>query len=154
MTRRNRRDTWTTTKVAKLLDVWLDRQPQPRGEVLTGEAAFRLRRDPDTTVGIDVAYVSAEVAAKSPENAFLIEGAPVLAVEILSPKDRHEDIVAKVEEYLGTGVRVVWIMDPDLRTVTVYRADEPPALFNVNQELTGGPFLPGFLVPVAELFKS
>ena len=154
MTRRHRRHTWTTTKVAKLLDIWLDQQPPPRGEVLTGEAAFRLRRDPDTTVGVDVAYVSAEVAAKSPETAFLIDGAPVLAVEILSPKDRHEDIVAKVEEYLGTGVQGVWIIDPDLKTVTVYRADIPPTLFNVSQELSGEPFLPGFRVKVAELFKS
>ena len=152
MTRRNRRHSRATSQLSKLLGIWLDQQPLPRGEVLSGEAGFRLRHDPDTTVGIDVAYVSAEVAAKSPENAFLIDGPPVLAVEVLSPKDRHEDIVAKVEEYLGTGVQLVWIVDPDLRTVTVHRADAPPALFNDTQELTGEPFLPGFRVPVAEVF--
>jgi Uma2 family endonuclease len=152
MTRRNRRHSRATTKVAKLLDNWLSQQPQPRGEVLSGEAGFRLRRDPDTTVGIDVAYVSAELAAKTPADAFLVDGPPALAVEILSPKDRHEDIVAKVQEYLGSGVSLVWIVDPDLRTVTVYRADVPPVLFNDSQELSGEPFLPGFRAPVADVF--
>jgi len=152
MTRRNRRHSRATTKVAKLLDVWLSQRPQPRGEVLSGEAGFRLRRDPDTTVGVDVAYVSAELAARTPADAFLVDGPPVLAVEILSPKDKHEDIVAKVQEYLGCGVSLVWIVDPDLRTVTVHRADAPPALFNDTQELTGEPYMPGFCAPVADLF--
>jgi Uma2 family endonuclease len=140
------------TAIVVALEQWREEQPPPRGEVLAAGAGFYLRRDPDTVVGMDAAYVSAEIAAGSPENAFLIEGPPVLAVEILSPKDKHEDIVAKVQEYLGSGVALVWIVDPDLRTVTVHRADAPPALFNDTQELSGEPFLPGFRTPVADVF--
>jgi Uma2 family endonuclease len=152
MTRRNRRHSRTTGNVATLIGNWLHQRPQPRGEVLTGEAGCRIRRDPDTTVGIDVAVISAELASASPDNASLIDGPPVLAVEILSPSDKHEEIVEKIEEYLDCGVAVVWVVDPDLRTVTVHRPGAEPELFNIHQELSGEPELPGFRVPVADVF--
>src|SRR3954451_18482035 len=53
MTKRNRRHSRIEASVAHLLKEWLERQPGPRGEVVSGEAGFRIRRDPDTTVGID-----------------------------------------------------------------------------------------------------
>lgn len=154
MTRRNRRHSRTTTKAAKHVDLWLDRQSPRRGEVLCGDAGFQLLADPDTTVGIDLAYISAEVAARFDDDVYLIEAAPILAAEILSPSDTHEDIVEKIELLLKAGVNVVWIIDPDLRTVTVYRPDKLPILFNASQELAGDPELPGFRVKVAELFGS
>lgn len=153
MTRRNRRHSRVTIKLGKLLDLWLDEQPEPRGEVLAGEAGFRIRQEPDTTVGIDVAYISAEVATRNADNAAVIDGPPVLAVEILSPSDRHEDIVEKIEEYLDTGVLLVWLVDPDLRTVCVHRPGAEPELFNIHQVLSGEPDLPGLRIPVSEVFK-
>ena len=66
--------------MAKVLGNWLDTQPEPCGLIVSGEAGFILQRDPDSGVGIDVAYVSAEVAARNPEGAYF-EGPPVLAVE-------------------------------------------------------------------------
>src|SRR5258707_10626764 len=67
MTYRNRWHSRIMVRVAKLLDNWLDRQPEPRGQVLCGEAGVRLQRDPDTTFGVDVVYVSAETAARQGE---------------------------------------------------------------------------------------
>jgi Uma2 family endonuclease len=154
MTRRNRPHSGVTARVTYLLEAWRILQPKPRGEVLCGEAGFRIRRDPDTTVGIDVAYISAQLAANTPENVKLIDGPPVLAVEILSPSDKHEEITEKVQEYLNAGVALVWVIDPVLRTVTVCRPDAAPVLFNVHQELTAEPHLPGFRVAVAEIFES
>ena len=58
------------------------------------------------------------MAAQAPDDTFLIDGPPVLAVEILSPKDKHEEVVEKINAYLESGVALVWIVDPDLRTVT------------------------------------
>ena len=87
-----------------------------------------------------------------PDATFLIDGPPVLAAEILSPSDEHKDIVEKIELYLETGVAVVWIVDPDLRNVTVYRPGQQEILFAAGQELVGDPELPGFRVKVAELF--
>jgi Uma2 family endonuclease len=152
MTRRGRKHTRTTTRIAAMLEEWLGTQPEPRGEVLAGEAGFRLRRNPDTTVGIDVAYISAETAQANPADAFLIEGAPVLAVEILSPTDKQEEILEKVREYLDAGVALVWIAEPVFRTVTVYRPGVEPMLFNAEQELRADPHLPGFRAAVSELF--
>src|SRR6185437_3576351 len=152
MTRRNRRHSRSNTNIGTVLKVWLLTQPEPRGEVLSGEAGFILTHDPDTTVGIDVAYISAETAKANPENAKLIDGIPVLAVEILSPSDTHEGISEKVAQYLKVGVLLVWVVDPVFRTVTVYQPGIEPVLFNAGQYLEGGKHLPGFRVLVAELF--
>lgn len=153
MTRRNRQHSRIEASVAHLLKDWLNRQPEPRGEVVSGEAGFRIRRDPDTSVGIDAAYVSPEVAAETPEAPPWFEGPPVLAVEILSPSDEHGEVVEKIREYLDAGVPLVWVIDPDFRTVVVYRPDAEPELFNVRQEISAEPHLPGFRVPVARIFS-
>lgn len=153
MTVRNRLHSRVMIRVGKFLDNWLDQQPPPRGQVLGGEAGVRLTRDPDTTVGIDVVYVSAEVAARQTDDTRLIDGVPTLAVEILSPNDTVEDIHEKMAAYRRAGVPLVWVIDPYNRTVTVHRQDSEPELFNVRQELSGEPHLPGFRVPVAQLFE-
>src|SRR5688500_18740270 len=64
MTKRNRRQTSAVTRLAHLLESWRERQRDPLGEVDTGEVGAILKRDPDTAVGIDVAYFSAEVMAR------------------------------------------------------------------------------------------
>ena len=142
-------------KIGQLL-VKLARRPSPSpaAEISGGEAGFRLRRNPDSSVGIDVAYVSADqVASKPPASAFF-EGPPILAVEILSPSDQQDEIAEKVELYLETGVAVVWIVSPRFRTVTVHRPGAEPEMFNALQELAAEPHLPGFRVAVARLFGS
>ena len=153
MTRRNPRHCLVTTKLAKLLDLWLDQQARPRGEVLTGEAGFRLRKNPDVAVGIDLAYISHDLASQTPEDAWLIDGLPILGVEILCPSDTHEAVLEKLRTYLKVGVPLVWLVDPDVRTVTVHRAGTEPEMFNVKQELSGEPELPGFHIAVAEIFR-
>ena len=153
MNRRNPDHSGTMTNVAEFLGAWARSQSKPRGKVYTGDAAFKLRPDSPTLVGIDVAYVSSELRTKTPKGRKLIEGVPVLAVEILSPSDVHSDITEKVQEYLDVGVAIVWVVDPDFETVAVYRSDAEPVSFNRQQELTAEPQLPGFRVRVAELFE-
>ena len=153
VTRRNRNHTPVEARVAKILGIWLDAQPEPRGEIVSGEAGFRLRRNPDSGVGVNVAYVSAEIFARARDSAFY-EGAPVLAVEILSPSDEQGETDDKIELYLETGVAIVWIINPRFRTVAVYRPDAPPAMFNATEEMTAEPHLPGFRVAVAKLFPA
>jgi len=152
MTMRNRFHSGIEPLVAYLLVQWLIGQPEPRGRVVSGEAGFRLRRDPDTSVGIDVAYVSAEIIATTPATSAFFEGPPVLAVEILSPSDKQEDIDDKVSLYLELGVAIVWVINPRFRTVVVHRPGAEPELFNILQELSAEPYLTGLRVPVAKLF--
>ena len=150
MTRRNRRQSRTESRIVTILETWLETQPKPRGEVVSGQAGFRLSRDPDSTVGIDVAYVSAEVAAREPDAAYF-EGPPVLAVEILSPSDTLEDIDEKVElSRDGRGARLGGSSPvPDGHRLSPRRR---PAMFSGTQELTAEPHLPGFRVSVDRLF--
>lgn len=146
--------TQTESQVVYVLKTWLEPQPRPRGRVYSGEVGVRLREDPDTTVGIDVVYAAkelVEVADRDTETTILA-GVPTVAVEILSPSTRHETTRSKIRLYHAVGVPQVWIIDPDLRTVTVPRAGRPPVLLNEEDELDGGPDLPGFRVSVAKLF--
>jgi len=151
MTIRNRFHCKIATKVARFLDLWVDEQPEPRGEVLTGEAGFRLKGTRDSLVGADVAYVSAELIAATPTRQSIYDGPPVLAVEILSPSDTQGGIVEKVTLYLEAGA-VVWEVDPDFRRVGVHRPGQDTVTFSVGEDLTTEPQLPGFRVPVARLF--
>jgi len=152
LTRRNPMHSRAEAAIAALLRFWLKMQPAPRGQVLSGEAGFLIRKDPDTTVGIDVAYISSETAAANAQSRVLIDGVPVLAVEICSPSDKQEDMLEKVTEYLKAGVKLVWVVEPIFRTVCVYRPDAPPVMFNDTQEISGEPHLPGFRAAVAEMF--
>ena len=152
MTVRNRWHSRIMIRVGYFLEGWLDQQPEPRGTVLGGEAGVRLKREPDSIVGVDVVYVSAEVAARQSDDTTLIDGVPVLVVEILSLSDTKEAIDEKLDGYLTAGVPLVWIIDPRLRTVSIYRPDQEPDSVNVTQELSGEPHLPGFRVPVSDLF--
>lgn len=153
MTRRNRFHSRSMTLTAAELENWRRQQPAPRGEVLTGDAGVTLRRNPDTSFGIDIIYVSPEVLALQTAASTIIQGNPTLAVEILSPNDVLEDIEEKIDALLQAGVPLVWIANPYRRTVTVYRPGCEPELFNIHQELSGEPQLSGLRIPVRNLFE-
>ena len=72
---------------------------------------------------------------------------------MLSATDAAEEVHDKMNEYLEAGTPLVWIVNPFDMTVTVYRTNEEPVLYNRNQELTGDPVLVGFRVRVALLFQ-
>lgn len=152
MTVRNRFHSIVMAVLSGELIIWRRTQPEPRGAVLCGEAGVRLSRDPDTTVGIDIAYFSAEVMARQNDDTTLIDGIPLLAVEILSPYDTIDEIHEKTVTYLTLGVPLVWIVNPYERTVTIHRPNTRPTFVNEGQDLVGDPVLPGFRVAVAELF--
>ena len=152
MTVRNRFHSRAMICVGTELEIWLRQQPTPRGQIIGGEAGVRVLHDPDTTVGVDVAYVSHEVIARQTDASTLVIGVPILVVEILSPSVTHEEMLEKLGVYRRAKVPVVWILDPDLQTVTVHRAKGKPRMFNTDDELTGEPQLPGFSVPVTRLF--
>jgi Uma2 family endonuclease len=154
MPTRNRFHSQVMAVVTAELVNWCRQQPEGnRGKVFTGDAGVRLQRDPETTFGIDVLYVDAELLAQQHDDTTLIEGVPTLVVEILSPSDTQEDIHEKLDALLGAGVPHVWYIDPRRKTVTAYQPDNEPALFNIFQELSAEPHLPGFRVRVARLFE-
>jgi Uma2 family endonuclease len=119
--------------------------------VVFGQCGFKLRSNPDTVRGPDAAFVSTE---RTPPDGipkkFLTFG-PDLAVEIISPTNKSRDIMRKVLEYLTAGSQLVWVMDPELRTVTVYPGREHIRILEADDELDGSPVLPGFKVRVGDL---
>jgi len=104
-------------------------------------------------VGIDVALATAEQAAATKKKASFVDGPPLLAVEVLSPYDKHKDIVEAIEEYLDCSVAVVWIVDPYTETIAVHRLKQEPRHFTRSDELPGDPELSGFRCAVAEIFE-
>jgi Uma2 family endonuclease len=84
-----------------------------------------------------------------------LEGAPDLAVEILSPSNTVEEIDQKLIEYFDNGSRLVWVISPKQKYILVYRnAQEPERLVKSNDSLDGEEIVPGFNLPVAELFQK
>ena len=149
---RNRFHSRVLIRVGQYLANWLDQQPAPRGQILGGEAGVRILHDPDTTVGIDVVYVSSEVIVTQTDETTLIDGVPTLVVEIQSPSDTFQAMHDKLAVYRRAKVPVVWILDPYDQTVMVHRHRAKPRSYNTDEELPGEPELPGFSVAVARLF--
>ncbi len=152
-TARNPTHAGVCSNVDHLLRLWLAGRLEPRGKVVVGDCGFRIRRDPDRVICPDIGFVSAELKARTGRKATYYDGAPALAVEIISPSDRHEDIVQKIGFYLEVGT-VVWEVDPDIQTVRVHRPGQVAWTFNVTQDLDADPYLTGFRVAVAAIFED
>jgi len=114
------------------------------------ETGFVLARDPDTVRAPDVAFVRSERAVATSRAYF--EGAPDLAVEVLSPDDRPGYVREKVAEWLKADARAVWVIDPRDRTVTVHERRRKAKRLGEADTLRGGSVLPGFETPVAAIF--
>jgi Uma2 family endonuclease len=117
-------------------------------------APFDVQLTDITVVQPDIAFFSTQRASYLTEHG--AEGAPDLVVEILSPKTASLDLGAKREIYARTGVREMWIVEPETRMLKVYRlhenAETPLASLSENDTLTT-PLLPGLEIPLAKVFK-
>lgn len=136
------------TRLARKLDEYVEHRG--RGVVLS-DVGVVLARNPDTVRGPDIAYYTPE---RIPETGYgtAFWGPPDLAVEIASPSNRGPDLKARVDEYLGAGVRLVWVVDPVARSVAVHGPGEAVRLVNETDTLTGDDVLSGFRLPLAAFF--
>jgi len=154
MTMRNKHHSMTESRISALLFMWAMSQPEPRCEIVSGEAGFRLRTTPATiSAGVDVAVITAAQADIDSDDTTLIVGPPMLIAEVQSPSDHLEDIVERVKEYLDCGVPVVWLFNPYFKTVTVHRRGVDPLALGSKEILSGDPELPGFSAKVADFFR-
>lgn len=78
---------------------------------------------------------------------------PDLAIEVISRTDTHTGTDARVKQYLASGVQAVWIVDPWMRTVTVYQPNGDVQTITERGTLTANALIPGFSVPVTRLFE-
>jgi Uma2 family endonuclease len=114
------------------------------------ESGTITERDPDTVRGPDVYFFSIERMPERPTGYADI--APDLVVEIRSPSDRSATIREKVREYLAAGTRLVWVVDPETRTVMVYAGNMRGLELDESETITGGEVLPTFTCKVADFF--
>jgi Uma2 family endonuclease len=120
------------------------------GTVYSADTGFYIERDRDTVRSPDVAFVTAARAGDQPGKGFF-PGPPDLAVEVLSPTDRPGEVADKVQNWLETGCRHVWVVDPDAKTVTDHQSSALPQVVGIDGQLDGGDLLPGFTLKVAEV---
>ena len=119
--------------------------------IVLEEMDFRLA--PDTLRNPDVAFVTVEHLNTIDLDRSPIDGAPALAVEVISPSNTAQDMAKKTQQYLHSGCRVVWIVYPSLRLVEVHSAAgvrlvrEPDALKEEK-------LLPGFSLSLVYVFDS
>jgi Uma2 family endonuclease len=137
-------------RIGSLLDNFV--QESSLGAVYAAETGFLLRRNPDTVRAPDVAFVRRERLSHLPEGGYF-PGAPDLAVEVLSPGDTASEVLAKVQEWLDCGCEEVWVADPDRKTISVYRKDQPVRVWAESDVLTCESPLAKFTLDVSEVFR-
>src|SRR5215203_1053742 len=124
-----------------------------RGVAMGGEVGIYTSRDPDTVRGADALFISHERYGRWGHGAFL-DVAPELVVEILSPGDRPGEVATKVREYLAIGVDRVWLVDRRRRQVRIYRSPDQVEILEIGNTLRDDEILPGFVLPLSELFRD
>jgi Uma2 family endonuclease len=124
------------------------------GWVFGAEAGYRL--DPQRPSHVrkpDVSFVCfGRLPNEEPADTY-DNLAPDLAVEVVSPNDTVLELDEKIEEYLQAGVRLVWVINPELRMVKVYRPDRTEEILRSGDEIDGESVVPGFRCRLDELFR-
>lgn len=122
------------------------------GEVYIAEAGFLLASDPDVVRVPDTAFVRRERFVDVGDVDGFFPGPPDLAVEVISPSDRYSEVAEKVEDWLKAGTRMVIVVDPRRRIASVHLPGREPLTFTEQDTLDGGDVVPGWSMPVADIF--
>ena len=128
-------------------------QSRGLGVAFAAETGFVLSTDPDTVRAPDAAFVAAERLPTGNLPTGYLRLAPDLVVEVVSPSDTASELQSKVCTWLDAGCRLVWVVYPGTRSVTVYRSRENVRVLTEEDTLDGGPVFEGFSAEVRELFR-
>jgi Uma2 family endonuclease len=136
--------------------LWQYVRPRKLGIVCGAEGGFVLSHDPYTVRAADAAFIRKSRIPKFTGKYF--QFAPDLAVEVMSPNDKADEIRKKVIEYLKAGTLIVWVIYPDAKTVDICTPSTNEAfeahVLDINGILDGGEVIPGFQLPVRDLFED
>ncbi len=127
-------------------------RPTALGTLVASDSGVWLERNPDTVREPDIAFFSAE---RMPLNARITgyaEVPPDLVVEVASPSDSRREVHDKAHMWLNHGVRLVWVVQPETRSVDVYRPGQPITTLGEQDALDGLDVLPGFTCNVSAVF--
>jgi Uma2 family endonuclease len=125
------------------------------GEVLL-PCGFHLSSDPDTVRAPSISFIRRdrvdEARSQGIDRDGYFPGAPDLAVEIACVWDPYDLMMGKVLDWLAAGTRLVWLVSPECRTVTVYRSRNDIAVLTEDDMLEGEDVVPGWKLPVRDIF--
>ncbi|CAG0950643.1 hypothetical protein PLCT2_00170 [Planctomycetaceae bacterium] len=121
------------------------------GTVAGADTGFRIARNPDTVRSPDVSFITK--ARLRPHTGKFFEGAPDLAVEVISPSNTSTEMQEKIDQFFAPGARLIWLVYPGQRLVVVHYPGGTSKTFREDMTLEGGEVLPGFSLPVHEVFK-
>ena len=127
-------------------------KPRGLGRLVGSDSGVWLERDPDTVREPDVAYFSAERTPPGARVTGYSEVVPDLVVEVVSPSDSRREIHDKARMWLSHGVRLVWVVHPETRSVAVHQQDRDTVTLGEDDALDGLDVLPGFSCPVPAVF--
>ena len=122
------------------------------GEVFAAGTGFILGREPDTVRAPDTSIIARDRLPPGELPAGYLEIMPDLAVEVLSPNDRAGEVLDKVEDWVRSGVKLVWVLGPAARTVGVYRSTAEVQELAEHETLDGADVVPGFTCEIRSLF--
>jgi Uma2 family endonuclease len=122
------------------------------GKARSGDVGIVLWRFPDRVVGADAAFIASRSLPIQVSKEGYLETIPDLVVEVRSKNDTQPAVDRKVNDYLSAGVHVVWVADPEAQTVTAYRPGMAPQVFGPQDTLTVDDVIPGFNMPVRDVF--
>jgi Uma2 family endonuclease len=123
------------------------------GLVFLAETGFLLARNPDTVRAPDMAFVARERVNTPTSKEGYWPGAPDLAVEVISPDDSYAEVEEKVADWLNAGTRMVMVINPRTRWVTVYRTGNSAQVYKEDDVLDAGDVVPGWTMAVREIFE-
>ncbi len=127
---------------------------QKLGKVTAAETGFKLTSDPDTVRAPDAAFISqARLDEVGPVKGYW-PGAPDLAVEVVSPNDLYTEVSEKVAEWLEAGSGMVVVVNPRSHQVFVHLSPTEVKVLGVEDTLEGGDVVPGWQLPIRELFDA
>ena len=125
-----------------------------RGVVAINDTGVITERDPDSVRGPDVLYIARERLPGGEIPSTFLGVAPDLAIEVLSPHDVWKNVLEKITEYFEAGVREVWVVDPEDKTMQVFRPDTKPRKLDASDVLESADVLPEFTCSVGTFFEG
>ena len=123
------------------------------GETYIADTGFVLESDPDHVRAPDAAFISNERLDEIGETDRFVQGAPDVAIEVISPSDRYTEVEEKVGDWLSAGCRAVIVVNPRRKSVNVHRSPTEVVTLTESDTLQIDDVVPGWRMPVRNIFE-
>ncbi len=123
------------------------------GRSYIADTGFILEMDPDHVRAPDFAFISNERLSEIGESDGFAQGAPDVAVEVISPNDRYTEVEEKVEDWLNAGCRAIVLVNPRRRTVNIHRSTTDMTTLTQSDTLELDDIVPGWRMPIQDIFE-